>query len=82
MTLPHFPQDIQDLFSLLFKYKQACGRPKDLEDLKYLREAAKKDQMILMSATSGARGTCLIFMSRELGMSMRIAAGFLTTRIR
>lgn len=26
----------------LIKNKQACGRPKDLEDLKYLREAAKK----------------------------------------
>lgn len=25
----------------LIKNKQACGRPKDLEDLKYLREAAK-----------------------------------------
>jgi hypothetical protein len=42
MTLPHFSQDIQDLFLFLFKYKEACGRPKDLEDLKYLREAAKK----------------------------------------
>lgn len=28
--------------SALIKNKQACGRPKDLEDLKYLREAAKK----------------------------------------
>lgn len=26
----------------LIKNKKACGRPKDLEDLKYLREAAKK----------------------------------------
>jgi hypothetical protein len=26
----------------LIKNKHACGRPKDLEDLKYLREAAKK----------------------------------------
>jgi hypothetical protein len=26
----------------LIKNKEACGRPKDLEDLKYLREAAKK----------------------------------------
>src|SRR5512135_1695769 len=28
--------------SALIKNKEACGRPKDLEDLKYLREAAKK----------------------------------------
>jgi hypothetical protein len=26
----------------LIKNKKAVGRPKDLEDLKYLREAAKK----------------------------------------
>ena len=26
----------------LIKNKEACGRPKDLEDLKYLREAAKR----------------------------------------
>ena len=42
MTPSHFPQDIQDLFSLLFKYKQSCGRPKDIEDLKYLLEAVKR----------------------------------------
>ncbi len=28
--------------SALIKNKEACGRPRDLEDLKYLREAAKK----------------------------------------
>jgi hypothetical protein len=28
--------------SALIKNKEACGRPKDLEDLIYLREAAKK----------------------------------------
>jgi hypothetical protein len=28
--------------SALIKNKEACGRPKDLEDLKYLREKAKK----------------------------------------
>ena len=28
--------------SALIKNKQACGRPKDLEDLKYLRAAAKR----------------------------------------
>jgi hypothetical protein len=28
--------------SALIKNKEACGRPKDLEDLRYLREAAKK----------------------------------------
>jgi predicted nucleotidyltransferase len=28
--------------SALIKNKEACGRPKDLEDLKYLREAVKK----------------------------------------
>ena len=28
--------------SALIKNKEACGRPKDLEDLKYLREAAKR----------------------------------------
>lgn len=46
------PQDIQirdDVVTIhyigltaLIKNKEACGRPKDLEDLKYLREAAKR----------------------------------------
>ena len=30
--------------SALIKNKEACGRPKDLEDLRYLREAAKKSK--------------------------------------
>ncbi|HDT14341.1 MAG TPA: hypothetical protein ENO03_08310 [Candidatus Aminicenantes bacterium] len=48
------PQDLQiqgrpvtvDYIGLaaLIKNKEACGRPKDLEDLKYLREAAKKTE--------------------------------------